>query len=205
MTTAAAGSEDDQKPDAKGYVGRRKNDPAAMRARILDAAFDLFQEQGYNASSVHQIAARAAVTGGAFHHHFPTKKALGLAVIEERVAAAVEQTWIEPVRSAATGPDGILGVLEELARQLDARGSVRGCPVNNLTLELAFADEGYRAALRKLFDRWRETLADKLGGADADALATMAIASYSGAMAIAKVEQRGEPLRVCAKELERLL
>ena len=38
-----------------------------------------------------------------------------------------------------------------------------------------------------------------------DARATMVVAAYSGAMAIAKVEQRGEPLRLCAKELERLL
>jgi len=184
---------------------RRKNDPAAMRARILDAAFELFQEQGYNASSVHQIAARAAVTGGAFHHHFPTKKALGLAVIEERVAVAVEGTWLEPVRSAPSARDGIMTVLEQIARQLDSQGSVRGCPVNNLTLELAFTDEGYRCALRDLFDRWRQTIAAKLGGADAEARATMVIASYSGAMALAKVEQRGQPLRVCAKELDRLL
>lgn len=187
------------------HVPRRKNDPAAMRGRILDAAFDLFQEQGYNASSVHQIAAKAGVTGGAFHHHFPTKKALGLAVIAERVAAAVEETWLEPIKSAATAADGILHVLNGLARQLDAQGSVRGCPVNNLTLELAFADDAYRAALRQLFDRWRETIAGRLAGADADARATMVIASYSGAMAIAKVEQRGEPLRICAKELEPLL
>jgi hypothetical protein len=33
----------------------------------------------------------------------------------------------------------------------------------------------------------------------------MVIAAYSGAMAMAKVEQRGDPLRLCAKELERLL
>jgi AcrR family transcriptional regulator len=187
------------------YVPRRKNDPAAMRARILDAAFNLFQERGYNASSVHEIAARAGVTGGAFHHHFPTKKALGLAVIEERVGAAVEETWLEPMRSARSGRASILHVFDALARELDAQGSVRGCPVNNLTLELAFADADYRAALRQLFDAWRQTIADKLGGTDAEARAAMVIASYSGAMAIAKVEQRGEPLRLCAKELKRLL
>jgi hypothetical protein len=33
----------------------------------------------------------------------------------------------------------------------------------------------------------------------------LVVAAYSGAMAIAKVEQRGEPLRLCAKEIERLL
>jgi succinylglutamate desuccinylase len=85
------------------------------------------------------------------------------------------------------------------------QGSVRGCPVNNLTLELAHANPAFRDQLKRQFDRWRRTIADKLGGADAEARATMVVAAYSGAMAIAKVEQRGEPLRVCAKELERLL
>ena len=187
------------------YVPRRKNDPAAMRSRILDAAFELFQAQGYNASSVHEIAARAGVTGGAFHHHFPTKKALGLGVIAERVATAVEQTWLEPVRSAPSAKQGILEVFDEIAEELDAQGSVRGCPVSNLTLELAYADTGYRAELLGLFDRWRDTIAAKLAGPDGDSRATMVIAAYSGAMAIAKVEQRGDALRQCAKGLRQLL
>lgn len=186
-------------------IRRRKNDPAGMRARILDAAFALFQDRGYNATSVQHIAASAGVTGGALHHHFATKKALGLAVIGERVAAAVEEVWLAPVREAPDARQRILGIMASMAVQLDAQGSVRGCPVNNLTLELAFADAEYREELRKLFDRWRHTIAEGLGGAAGDQLATMVISAYSGAMAIAKVEQRGEPLRVCARELERLL
>src|SRR5215208_6950931 len=141
----------------------RKSDPAGMRARILDAAFGLFQTQGYAATSVHEIAAGAGVTGGALHYHFPTKKALGLAVIKDRVASALEDVWLEPVRSALTARAGILQILESLARELDAQGSVRGCPVNNLTLELAFADLDYRAELRRLFDLWRSTLTERLG------------------------------------------
>jgi AcrR family transcriptional regulator len=184
---------------------RRKNDPAGVRARILDSAFQLFQSQGFNATSVHEITAAARVTGGALHHHFPTKQALGEAVIGESVAAAVEDAWLEPVRSAADARKAILGVFEALARELDLQGSVRGCPVNNLTLELAHANPAFRDQLKRQFDRWRRTIAERLGGPDAEARATMVVAAYSGAMAIAKVEQRGEPLRVCAKELERLL
>ena len=185
---------------------RRKNDPAGMRARILDAAFDLFQTQGYAATSVHEIAASAGVTGGALHHHFPTKKALGLAAVRERVGPALEETWIEPVRSSRNAREGILEVLESLARDLDAQGSVRGCPVNNLTLELAFADPDFRGELRPLFDRWRSTLLDRLAShPDGEALAALVVAAYSGAMAIAKVEQRGEPLRLCARQLAPLL
>ena len=186
-------------------ASRRKNDPAGVRARILDAAYQLFQTQGFNATSVHEITAAARVTGGALHHHFPTKQLLGEAVIEESVAAALEEAWLRPVRSAADAREGIMEVFAALADQLDAHGSVRGCPVNNLTLELAHANPAFRAQLKRQFDGWRTALATKLGGADAEARATMVIAAYSGAMALAKVEQRGQPLRVCAKELERLL
>jgi AcrR family transcriptional regulator len=184
---------------------RRKNDPAGVRARILDAAFQLFQGQGFNATSVHEITAAARVTGGALHHHFPTKQALGEAVIDENVAAAVQEAWLEPVRTGATAREGVLTVFRRLADELDSQGSVRGCPVNNLTLELAHANPAFREQLKRQFDRWRRTIADKLGGPDAEARATMVIAAYSGAMAMAKVEQRGHPLRLCAKELERLL
>src|SRR3954470_17561636 len=116
------------------HTPKRKNDPAGLRARILDAAFDLFQAQGYNASSVHEIAAAARVTSGALHHHFPTKKSLGLAVIEERVAGAVEETWLAPVRRSSDARAAICDVFEGLARDLDRQELVRGCPVNNLTL-----------------------------------------------------------------------
>ena len=184
---------------------RRKNDPAGLRARILDAAFELFQRKGFNATSIHEIVALARVTGGALHHHFPTKQALGEAVIAESIVSAVEDSWLEPVRSAADGRVGILQVFSTLAAELDAQGSVRGCPVNNLTLELAYANPHFRDQLRRQFNLWRRTIAEKLGGPDADARATMVVATYSGAMAIAKAEQRGEPLRLCAKELERLL
>ena len=184
---------------------RRKNDPAGLRRRILDASFELFQTQGYNATSVHQIAAKAGVTGGALHHHFASKKSLGLAVIDERVSEAVETTWLQPVRSARDTRKAILGIFDQLAGELDAQHVVRGCPVNNLTLELAFADADYREALRQLFDSWTETIAAAIGGSGARARATAVIAAYSGAMAFAKVEQRGEPLRICAKEIARLI
>lgn len=188
------------------YVPKRKNDPAGVRGKILDAAFDLFQSQGYNATSVHEVAAAAGVTGGALHHHFRTKKAIGLAVIRERVARALDAVWLEPLRSAPDTGAAVPGIFESLALELDARKSVRGCPVNNLTLELALADPDYRAELKRLFELWRSTIAQGLAeGPDRDSLAVTVVAAYSGAMALAKVEQSGEPLRLCGRQLKRLL
>lgn len=192
--------------EENGTPRRRRNDPAGVRGRILDAAFSLFQEQGYTATSVHEIARGASVTAGALHHHFTTKKSLGLAVVEERVSKALDETWLQQLRSGSDAREAVLSLFQSLADELDQQGSVRGCPVNNLALELSFQDTEFRSALAGIFSLWRVALAQALGGEPrAEALATLLIASYSGAMALAKAEQRGAPLRSCGNELRRLL
>jgi AcrR family transcriptional regulator len=46
------------------------------RERVLDAAVDLFAEQGYDGTSVAQVIERAGLTKGGFYHHFASKEAL---------------------------------------------------------------------------------------------------------------------------------
>lgn len=192
----------------------RANDPEGLRERVLDAAADLFQVQGYAATGIQELFRAASVTAGAFYHHFESKKQLGLAVVRERVASAVEATWLAPLRDAPTTFDGVAAVFAAIARELDGNRAVRGCPASNLTLELAYADPDFRRELRTVFDRWRAVLAAKLAGdmasravrkRDPDALAGYVISVYSGAMALAKVEQRSEPLTACLAELRAAL
>jgi AcrR family transcriptional regulator len=185
-----------------------------MRARVLDAAAALFQSRGYAATSTQQIAAEAGVTHGAMHHHFATKKALALAVIRERVAVAVRETWIAPLAPAKTAKAAVAGIFDAICAGLDARGAVQGCPLNNLALELSFVDADFREELRQVFDEWRQALADRLRadqagrrarGADPDAVAMFVVAAYSGAMAMAKADQTSTALRVAAEQLAAML
>src|ERR1700730_2398948 len=46
------------------------------RERLVIAAVDLFAEQGYDATTVAQIAERAGVTKSTFFRHFPDKREL---------------------------------------------------------------------------------------------------------------------------------
>lgn len=188
----------------------RKNNPEGVRSGILDAAAELFQERGYSASSMQHIFERAGVTSGAFYHHFESKKALGLAVIQERVADAVMGTWIAPVQAAATVLDGIRVVFKAIAAELDANRAVRGCPLNNLTLEMAYADADFQQLLSEIFSTWQLELErllkrDIKNGAlhtpSPKRTAALIIAVYSGAMAMSKVQQSADPLRTCLTEL----
>jgi AcrR family transcriptional regulator len=193
---------------------RRTNAPDALRGRILDAAAQAFQSRGYNATSMHEIMRASRATGGATYHHFPTKKALGVAVIRERVAKAIDALWLERMRLADSTLDGVLTVFAETIAAMEHRQVVAGCEVSNLALELALADDDFRVALHVVFNRWRDAIADRIradqtGGAldddDADDLATFIVASFSGAMAIAKAAQDSAPLKACALQLARVL
>ncbi|MGD0877904.1 MAG: TetR/AcrR family transcriptional regulator [Anaerolineales bacterium] len=52
------------------------------RSRILDAAIKRFAIAGYDATSVDEICGEAGVSKGAFYHHFPTKQAVFLALMQ---------------------------------------------------------------------------------------------------------------------------
>lgn len=192
----------------------RQNDPEGLRSRLLDVAADLFQTYGYQATSIKDVMEATGVSGGALHHHFPTKKRLALAVIQDRVAPAVRQTWIEPVRLASSLRKGIAGVFAVIESGVEKRGSVSGCPLNNLALELSLADPDFRHSINSIFDEWQEALAQRIGSTGGGKrldegkrieAAAFIVSVYSGAMTLAKASQSAAPLRGAATVLSRWL
>lgn len=192
----------------------RANDPEGLRQKLLDTAYAAFTGRGYHATSMHDLKREAGASGGALSHHYPTKKDLGLAVLQSRVADAVEETWIAPVRAAPSAAEGVQAVFAAIAAELDARGAVSGCPLNNLALELSRQDADFRLVIHGIFGRWRKAIADKVRAdqaagrspdLDPDAVATFVVAAYSGAMAMAKASQSTEPLKTCATLLARTM
>jgi len=193
----------------------RTNDPIGLRNRVLDVAARSFQSSGFAATSTHDLVCMAGVTGGALHHHFPTKKALALAVIGERVAAELGETWVATVRDASSAAVGILQAFDTVAAALDAQGAVSGCPLGNLALELSLADADLRGALAREYRVWREAIADRIrcdrekGAAsyapDPEAFANVVIALFTGAMTIAKAEQDSTALKAAADQLRAIM
>jgi AcrR family transcriptional regulator len=56
---------------------------AATRRKIIDAAVELFDAAGYTNTGLGDIVERAGLTKGALYHHFTSKEALAVAIIEE--------------------------------------------------------------------------------------------------------------------------
>ncbi len=58
---------------------------------LLDAAEQVFAAQGYAAASVAAICRAAGVSKGAFYHHFPSKQAVFLALLQRWLQRLEEQ------------------------------------------------------------------------------------------------------------------
>jgi AcrR family transcriptional regulator len=79
-----------RRPVRARTIGRPRHEerpPGWTRARILEAAAEVFSEEGYAGSGISAIADRAGVTGGALYKHFASKAELLLEVVEQAVHA----------------------------------------------------------------------------------------------------------------------
>ncbi|HVP20750.1 MAG TPA: TetR/AcrR family transcriptional regulator [Anaerolineaceae bacterium] len=91
-------------PRAKAGAGVQRRSEIT-RARILQVSQQLFSQNGYDATGVAEICAAAAVSKGAFYHHFPSKQAVFMTLLEGWLAALDEQMLplLEGARSVAEG------------------------------------------------------------------------------------------------------
>jgi AcrR family transcriptional regulator len=65
------------------------------RTKILDSAIKLFSTRGFNAARVDDICKEAGISKGAFYHHFESKQALFLALLDG---------WLQAIDNAIEAP-----------------------------------------------------------------------------------------------------
>jgi AcrR family transcriptional regulator len=90
---------------------------AGARERLVVAAVDLFGEQGYDATTVAQIAERAGVTKSTFFRHFPDKRELLVAGQE-----TLSRLLTEGIAEAPAGASPLEAVSAGLERASSAMG-----------------------------------------------------------------------------------
>src|SRR5690554_274630 len=94
----------------------RGRPPAVSRETLQDAAFDLFLEQGYERTTVDDIARRAGVGRSTFFNHFAAKSDVFWTELDD--AALV----LEAALDASEG-DGLIAVKSALLAVGDSFGS----------------------------------------------------------------------------------
>ena len=161
-------------PDATARPGLRERKKARTRAAIRQHALRLFREQGYDATTVEQIAEAAEVSPSTFFRYFPTKEDV---VLQDDL----DLVWMDAFR--AQPPD--LGPIA--AMRTAVRAAFAGLAPGDLeqlreAMELAVAVPAVRARMLEEMARISQAIAQAVAERSGKAASDFAVQAVAGAV-----------------------
>ena len=89
----------------------RQSRSEVTRGKIIDAAVEMFNDGGYSSTGLGDIVERTGMTKGALYHHFNSKEALAMAIIDQ-ASGILLKTFQGISRSSAPALESMIhGVL----------------------------------------------------------------------------------------------
>ncbi|SEW16379.1 transcriptional regulator, TetR family [Chryseobacterium wanjuense] len=184
----------------------------ATRLTILQKAFELIYENGYQTTSVDEIIATTQVTKGAFYYHFKTKDEMGLAIIRELMIPNFKNTFIEPFQDSVNPLDTIYNLMYNLLMENEALKVEYGCPASNFTQEMAPWNIDFTKALNELSLQWEKAMIDAIekgrkngvikSSVNAKEVAVFTLSGYWGVRNLGKLENSKSVYLVYLKGLK---
>jgi AcrR family transcriptional regulator len=157
-------------------------DRQSARQRLLDAANELFYDEGVHTVGIDRVIERAGVAKATLYNAFGSKDELIRAYLTGRHEARVERITRELERFQ-TPRERLLGIFDILG-ELTSEPGFRGCAFYN-----ASAESPRGGAVEQVSDQTRAwtrallvELATEAGAADPEGLAAQLVVIYDGAM-----------------------
>lgn len=165
------------------------------KERLLRQGMRSFYASGFHGTTVDAILAASGVPKGSFYHHFGSKDAFGLAVLDRYMHMQLDAlaNWSDDETLSTT--EKLTGYFDALTQAFVRSGFQRACLAGKFSTELAADSEPFRASLRAALDGWHGALSTLMqAGQDrgdvrddrsADELAHGVLALIQGAFVIA--------------------
>jgi AcrR family transcriptional regulator len=139
-------------PAAGPRPGLRERKKARTRAAIREHAFRLFREQGYDATTVEQIADAAEVSPSTFFRYFPTKEDV---VLQDDM----ELLWVEAFQEQPPEMSPIAAMRAGLHAGFARMGEAEWAQMHEMT-QLAMTVPAVRARMLAELARTTQVLAE---------------------------------------------
>lgn len=182
------------------------------RQRIVAEAATLFNERGFEGSSMAELMQATGLEKGGIYRHFSSK--------EELAAEAFDYAWQIATKARMHNLDSVTNSVDKLklfiANFVERPPSMRGgCPLLNTAID---ADDGnpiLRERARRGLRQWQDILSEIVSAGlkrkeirnriDPKKLATLIIGSLEGALMICRLERNRDALVDAQAHLERYL
>src|SRR4051812_28350381 len=170
--------------------------------RLMDAAKELIHQQGYNQTTLADIARKSGVPLGNVYYYFKTKDDIAIAVLDEYKQSALQQLHDADEKESAP-KKRLAWFIKRVAGHKDEIAS-HGCPVGSLCQELNKASAqlaGHADAIIKAEITWATEQFKLIGRKDAADLAVQLVATLQGISLLANA-MKSPPL--VARQIARL-
>ena len=182
------------------------------REKIVAEAANLFNQHGFEGSSMSDLMAATGLEKGGIYRHFSSK--------EELAAEAFDYAWKSTFETRMQDLEQISNSIDKLERFIanfiNGRPAVPGgCPVLNTAIGADDGNPVLRERARTAWRDWRDALAEIVAAGlkrkeirpdvNAKEVATLIISSLEGALVIARLERNKEALLTAQSHLERYL
>ncbi|WP_061963004.1 TetR/AcrR family transcriptional regulator [Demequina aurantiaca] len=161
--------------------GLRERKKAQRRLALHEAALELFEKNGYDETTVAQIAASAGVSPRTYFSYFPTKEAALFAPLDDAI------TSLEADLATPPAEGDVLSFLRERVMEMSTDGGAVSPHVSRVIDSLAAEHDHIVGHALRYLDRIGQALSralrTELGSADDDALPDIASAAAIAALA----------------------
>lgn len=156
---------------------------AVKREEILDAATELFTRDGYDRTSMREVAREASLSQAGLLHYFPTKEELFVEVLRRRDDRN-EHLYDTETGSPVT-VDGLVRVVRHNAQEpalVRLYVAMSAESIEAASLARSFFESRYENLRRDVADdvRLQQSTGELVADLDADAIASMLIAAADG-------------------------
>jgi TetR/AcrR family transcriptional repressor of nem operon len=182
----------------------RSSPATSARDRLLEAAEALFLARGYGGAAVDEVCAAAGASKGSFYHHFESKEALGLAVLEAYYERGLSRLMDGPFHEESDPIRRCLAFLDHAAAIAEDVWAA-GCVLGSFALELGETSPALHGAVSARLETLTDTLSPvfeaalEAGGRSGEGpsgrdLAEQFLAAVEGSIVLARAH--GEPVRI---------
>jgi TetR/AcrR family transcriptional repressor of nem operon len=172
------------------------------RRKIIEAAAPIFNQRGYDGSSLNALMEATGLKKGGIYRHFASK--------EELAAEAFDYTWDAVWKTRLLHVDdsanGIDKLKQLIANFIERRSPVPGgCPVLNTAVDADDGNRILRSRVGRALRSWTGRLQTYVEEAqqqrqakpdiDPKVVATLIVASLEGALMMSRIQRNDEALR----------
>ena len=166
----------------------------ATRARIIDAALELFNTKGYAGTSISDVLDAAEIKKGGLYRHFESKDEIALAAFDRAVERLLG-LYLPSMASTKPPLQRLHACIDAAARSIFAPPVPGGCPILNTAIEADLTNEPLRKRAAAAMSVWhgeiRRAVHDGINdgtmrpGTDDAAVASIVTGGLEGAIMLA--------------------